>query len=50
MSRSLHRMTNKIRQPFGPTPRSEDMFPEDEHADALAAGPVQALVKRLVQP
>ena len=50
MSRKLHRLTTKIRQPFG-TP-AHTMFPTDadDPAEALAAGPVQALVQRILQP
>ena len=51
MSRKLHRLTQRIRQPFGSTPSSEDMFPPEmeDTADDFAAGPVQALVKHLIQ-
>ena len=51
MSRKLHRLTQCIRQPFGSTPSSEDMFPPEmeDTADDFAAGPVQALVKHLIQ-
>ena len=52
MSRKLHRLTKRIRQPFGSTPSSSEMFPQDtdDPAEDFAAGPVQALVKRLIQP
>lgn len=51
MSRKLHRLAQRIRQPFGSTPSSENMFPPEmeDTADDFAAGPVQALVKRLIQ-
>lgn len=52
MSCKLHRLTQRIRQPFGLTPSSSDMFPgsADDPSEEFAAGPVQALVKRLIQP
>lgn len=52
MSRKLNRMTKRIRQPFGNAPPTNEMFPEDadDAAEDFAAGPVQALVKRLIQP
>ena len=49
MSRKLNRLTQRIRQPFGATPRTEDLDEEDT-ADDFAAGPVQAMVKRFLKP
>lgn len=52
MSRKLNRLTKRIRQPFGNAPPTGEMFPgdADDAADDFAAGPVQALVKRLIPP
>lgn len=49
LSRKLNRLTKRIRQPFGAVTSNRDVD-EDETADDFAAGPVQALVKRLVKP
>jgi len=54
MSRKLNRLTKRIRQPFGIAgpATTPSMFPadSDDPAEDFAAGPVQALVRRLVQP
>lgn len=54
MSRKLNRLTKRIRQPFGNAGpvTTPNMFPadSDDPAEDFAAGPVQALVRRLVQP
>lgn len=49
ISQKLNRLTRRIRQPFGTAPSSEDLDAEDT-TDDFAAGPVQAIVKRLIQP
>lgn len=49
MSQKLNRLTRRIRQPFGTAPTGEDPDAEDT-TDDFAAGPVQAIVKRLIQP
>ena len=49
MSRKLNRLTRRIRQPFGATPRSADLD-EDDTADDFEAGPVQAMVKHFLKP
>ena len=52
MSRKLHRLTQRIRQPYGSASRimAEGDVDIEDTADDFAAGPVQALVKRLIQP
>ena len=49
MGRKLHRLTRRIRQPFGTAPPT-DADEEDDPADDFAAGPVQAMVKRFLKP
>lgn len=51
LGRKLDRLTKRIRQPFGTALPSEDADVDAEDtADDFAAGPVQALVKKLMKP
>jgi len=53
MTGKLNKLTKRIRQPFGGVGTAHDpitLEDMDENADDFAAGPVQALMKRIVKP
>ena len=50
MTSKLNRLTQRIRQPFGTATSTRALDEEEDTADDFAAGPVQALAKRLMKP